>query len=114
MRGIYGGFFDVPSKCEKITALEAEMSKSDFWDNQTEAKKIVAELARLKGLGFTAVGAETPRCRFRALFELAEESDNDESLAAELAAETLKLHSELDKIEIESFLSGRSILQTRL
>ncbi len=106
MRGIYGGFFDVPSKCEKITALEAEMSKSDFWDNQTEAKKIVAELARLKGLVSPQLALKRRVADLDALFELAEESDNDESLAAELAAETLKLHSELDKIEIESFLSG--------
>ena len=41
-----------------------------------------------------------------ALFELADESDDDPELAAELAAETEKLRRHLDKIEIESFLNG--------
>ena len=82
------------------------MARQDFWDNQAEAQKIVSELTRLKGLVAPQTALKRRVDDLNALFELAEESDNDESLAAELAAETTKLHSELDKIEIESFLSG--------
>ena len=82
------------------------MARQDFWDNQAEAQKIVSELTRLKGLVAPQTALKRRVDDLNALFELAEESDNDESLAAELAAETDKLHSDLDKIEIESFLSG--------
>ena len=47
---IYGGFFDVPAKVAEIGRLEEEMTRADFWDNQTEAQKTVAELTRLKSL----------------------------------------------------------------
>ena len=70
------------------------MARQDFWDNQAEAQKIVSELTRLKGLVAPQTALKRRVDDLNALFELAEESDNDESLAAELAAETTKLHSE--------------------
>ena len=103
---IYGGFFDVPAKVAEIGRLEEEMTRADFWDNQTEAQKTVAELTRLKSLVAPQNEMKKRLDDLKALFELAEESDHDDDLMSELANETNSLHAYLDKIEIESFLSG--------
>ncbi len=63
-------------------------------------------MTHLKGIVAPQTALKQRVDDLNALFELAEESEPDEALAAELADETRKLHSDLDKIEIESFLCG--------
>ena len=63
-------------------------------------------MTHLKGIVAPQTALKQRVDDLNALFELAEESEPDEALAAELAEETRKLHSDLDKIEIESFLCG--------
>ena len=82
------------------------MSSPTFWDDQSAAQKTVSEMARLKALVAPQLQLKTAVEDLSALFELAEESDEDASLAADLTSETNSLAQFLDKIEIESFLSG--------
>ena len=82
------------------------MASPTFWDVQTAAQKVVGELARLRNLVAPQLELQKKVEDLNALFELADESDDDPELAAELAAETEKLRRHLDKIEIESFLNG--------
>mgnify|MGYP000389883535 CR=1 FL=1 len=82
------------------------MASPTFWDDQTAAQKVVGELARLRNLVAPQLELQKKVEDLNALFELADESDDDPELAAELAAETEKLRRHLDKIEIESFLNG--------
>ena len=82
------------------------MALPTFWDDQTAAQKVVGELARLRNLVAPQLELQKKVEDLNALFELADESDDDPELAAELAAETEKLRRHLDKIEIESFLNG--------
>ena len=82
------------------------MARQDFWDNQSEAQQVVSEMTHLKGIVAPQIALKQRVDDLNALFELAEESEPDEALAVELADETRKLHSDLDKIEIESFLCG--------
>lgn len=82
------------------------MASPTFWDDQTAAQKVVGELARLRNLVAPQLELQKKIEDLNALFELADESDDDPELAAELAAETEKLRRHLDKIEIESFLNG--------
>ena len=82
------------------------MASPTFWDDQTAAQKVVGELARLRNLVAPQLELKKKVEDLNALFELADESDDDPELAAELAAETEKLRRHLDKIEIESFLNG--------
>lgn len=63
-------------------------------------------MTHLKGIVAPQTALKQRVDDLNALFELAEESEPDEALAVELAEETRKLHSDLDKIEIESFLCG--------
>ena len=82
------------------------MARQDFWDNQSEAQQVVSEMTHLKGIVAPQIALKQRVDDLNALFELAEESEPDEALAVELAEETRRLHSDLDKIEIESFLCG--------
>ncbi len=82
------------------------MAESSFWDDQAEAQKIVSALARLKSLMLPLSELERRVSDMKALFELAEESDDDESLREELSTEVANLATDLDRVEIESFLSG--------
>lgn len=82
------------------------MASPTFWDDQTAAQKVVGELAHLRNLVAPQLELQKKVEDLNALFELADESDDDPELAAELAAETEKLRRHLDKIEIESFLNG--------
>ncbi len=106
MLDTYGGFFDVPKKQEEIEELEKAMSAPTFWDDQTSAQKTVSDMARLKALVAPQLQLKTMIDDLQALFELAEESDDDQALASDLASETKSLAEFLDRIEIESFLSG--------
>jgi len=82
------------------------MASSSFWNDQSSAQKVVAELSRLKSM-VNPVQALKKRVEdLNALFELAEESEEDAALAAELAEEVAKLRADMDRIEIESFLRG--------
>lgn len=83
------------------------MALPTFWDDQTNAQKVVGELSRLKSLVQPQMELKTRSEDLEALFELAEESDEDDAqLAADLASETAALAEFVDKVEIESFLCG--------
>lgn len=82
------------------------MAQPSFWDDQSAAQQTVSELSRLKSLVAPLAKLKSQVEDLSALFELAEESDDDPSLAADIAAETVSLAADLDRIEIESFLSG--------
>ena len=67
----------------------------------------MANLSRLKGLVAPLEAFEKSLSDLEALIELAEESDSpDELLSSELSAESSRLSGSLDRLEIESFLSG--------
>ncbi len=82
------------------------MASPTFWDDQNVAQKTVSDMARLKALVAPQLQLKAKIEDLAALFELAEESDDDPSLAADLASETASLLEFLDRIEIESFLSA--------
>jgi len=101
-------FIDVDGCRSKIKELEAQMGAGDFWDNQEIAQKVVSESSRLKSKISSIVGFKAKVDDMTAMYELVEESDEDESveLEAELEKDVSQLSDELDSIEIQSFLSG--------
>ena len=102
----YGGFFDVPAKQKQIEELEAAMSEQSFWDDKNAAHSVISESTRLKRIVNPQTAFKSRVEDLSALLELAEESDDDADLAAELASEKDAMLAELERIEIESFLSG--------
>ena len=82
------------------------MASDGFWDDQASAQKTVSELSSLRALVSPLLKLKARLGDLDALFELAEESDEDSALAADLSREAADLSAVLDRVEIESFLSG--------
>lgn len=82
------------------------MASEGFWDDQASAQKTVSELSSLRALVAPLLKLKASLGDLDALFELAEESDEDPALAADLSREAADLSALLDRVEIESFLSG--------
>ena len=82
------------------------MASDGFWDDQASAQKTVSELSSLRALVAPLLKLKASLGDLDALFELAEESDEDPALAADLSREAADLSALLDRVEIESFLSG--------
>lgn len=83
------------------------MASSNFWDDKNAAHDVISNSTLLKNIVGPQLEFKAKLDDLNALEELISESENDEDLAKELAAETEKLLSEIDRIEIESFLSGK-------
>lgn len=45
---IYGGYFDIDNKKEKIKVLDKEMLSENFWNNQERSNEVISELNELK------------------------------------------------------------------
>lgn len=82
------------------------MSEQGFWDDKDAAQSVISESSRLKRIVNPQVEYQRRLGDLDALLELAEESEDDAALAAELASEKDAMLADLERIEIESFLSG--------
>ena len=89
-----------------MEALEAEMARPDFWNDQEAAQKTVAKLKRHKAI-VTPVEELAERIDdLVTLHELAVEEDSSDALD-EAAGEAGKLQSALDRLELKTLLAGR-------
>ena len=79
------------------------MGQPSFWDNQEKAQQIIGQLKILNALLNPYEAMEESTGDLRALAELSEE---DASLDAELEAELGKIEKRLDDFEMRSMLSG--------
>jgi len=80
------------------------MSSMGFWDNQESARKTVQEVKELKGIVEPWEAARRAVDEAAELLELAE-SENDEELERELAADLEKLEHEVEHLRISTLLS---------
>ncbi len=103
-----GGIFDVAGKKERVEALEAEMSRPDFWDDQNRAQSVTTEASRMKSSVSAMEDLQSKVDDLRTLLELVDEADEEEAEAysAEIETQVRDLSARLDRVELESFLSG--------
>jgi len=89
----------------RIAQLENLMHNPAFWDNSQEAQRITKEKAHLekeiKGWAVTERALED----LETLIEMSAE-EGDVSLHNEIQGEIKKLHTALDRFEVETLLSG--------
>lgn len=83
------------------------MGAQNFWDDRSAAQEVISEATRLKNIVNPQVAFSKRLEDLAAFVELAEESEEDEGLAAELKSESEAMFAELERVEIESFLSGK-------
>ncbi|MCA9142884.1 MAG: peptide chain release factor 2 [Planctomycetales bacterium] len=94
---------DYDAKLAQIAAIEAKMGAPGFWDNQEKAQQAVGELKSLRSLMKPIGAALAAAGDLGGLIEMAEE---DESLAAEVAAEIKRLEAVVEDLELKALLSG--------
>ena len=85
------------------------MAEPTFWDDQQNSQKVIAEANHLKASIKELVAYQDKIDDMTAMQELIAEADGDEAelYAAELDETAAALHTELDRIEIASFLDGQ-------
>ncbi len=101
----FRGFFDIDSKKDEVKELETKMNDENFWNDQTEAQKIIQRLNLLKEWidPFEKVSQGTEN-----ISQLADEAKeiNDHEFMHELVVEATKLKKILNELEVKKMLSG--------
>jgi peptide chain release factor 2 len=98
----------VVEKQRAFAALEVRMAENGFWDRPEDARAVIAEANRLKNI-YTPIAAFRKRLDdLQAMVDLIQEGGENEvgDYVKEAAATAATMLAELDKLEIESFLTG--------
>jgi len=100
-----GGIFDLAVKEEEVRRLEERMAAPGFWDDGTEAQKIIEESNRLK---LWTVPYNELRRRFQDVKELLPEAEaiGDADLVKELTASLRDVEAKLCDLEVRKMLGG--------
>ncbi|NLZ52943.1 MAG: peptide chain release factor 2 [Thermoanaerobacteraceae bacterium] len=98
--------FEIDKLNFEIERLEQKTVASDFWDDQETAQKILQEMNNLKSKLESYTSLVKKYEDLETLLELCIETDDDE-LEQELAQETKNFIKLLDKIKLETLLSGK-------
>ncbi|MBO7611875.1 MAG: peptide chain release factor 2 [Elusimicrobia bacterium] len=97
---------DIDNKIKEISVLDKEISASDFWNDQNNAKKV---MSKLDGLKETVNSWNNLKERIDGLIEIDDllQQEQDESLSKELEQDKLTLIKDVEKIETKTKLSGK-------
>ncbi|MFK7758671.1 MAG: peptide chain release factor 2 [Phycisphaerales bacterium] len=98
--------FDYENKRLRLAELEEMMGAMDFWDNQDRANEIVSELKLIKVQTDPIKQVTEDFENAQLAFEMSRE-DGDDDLLAEADEQLHGLIARMDKIEIQSLLSGK-------
>ena len=98
-------FLECDEKKRKIAELEEAMSSPSFWEDQDNARKIGSENNRLKQTVSKVEGFRSQVQDVEALCELCEEDENDEEMSKEFVDTLESALSQLDDLEVASFLN---------
>jgi peptide chain release factor 2 len=103
-----GGFFNVEKRQKEIAQLEAGMSMPGFWDNQNQARASINKVNTLKRPVELLEAFNRKLEDVNMLIELVDESDGEETALYEKEIEegTEALQAEIERLEIQAFLSG--------
>ncbi len=99
---VCGGYFDLDSKNNRIKELETELTKPDFWDDQTSSSLIIQELNELKSM---VKDVSTLSSNVQGLVEMI--NGNIDSETQELLEEELLSNKkQLEKLKLFTLLDG--------
>ncbi|MFN5559327.1 MAG: peptide chain release factor 2 [Opitutaceae bacterium] len=102
-------FLDCEQKQREIEAMEGQMAAPGFWDNNDRAQKHIAKLNGLKRAVLPVVDFQRKLADVAVMLELldaASEAEKD-AYARELDQQVAGMVTELDQLEIASFLTGQ-------
>lgn len=99
--------FDIEKLENRLQELEAETVKEEFWQKDSkETGKVLAEIKQIKNKVVQYRKTEQEAENLIELTELAN-LDNDEDVAKDIIKSTAKLENEVEKLELQTLLSGK-------
>lgn len=99
--------FDIEKLENRLQELEAETVKEEFWQKDSkETGKVLAEIKQIKNKVVQYRKTEQETENLIELTELAN-LDNDEDVAKDIIKSTAKLENEVEKLELQTLLSGK-------
>ena len=99
--------FDIANSKKELQQLEQKTTENDFWQKDSkETSKILAQIKQLKTKVEKYKNANSEAENLLELTELAN-LENDEEVAKEIIKSTNKLEQEIEKIQLETLLSGK-------
>ncbi len=99
--------FDIANSKQELQQLEQKTAENDFWQkDQKETSKILAQIKQLKSKIEKYENADSEVEELIELTELAN-LEKDEEVAKEIIKSTNKLEQEIEKIQLETLLSGK-------
>ena len=99
-----GGLFDVPGKRASRDKLEAKQSEPTFWENQTEAQKVIQQI---RALNATVKPYEELTKAGEELAVMAELAGEDAAFEVEMEEVLDKAETQLDEFELKAMMSGK-------
>ncbi len=102
---LFEGIFDLPRLQSQLKELEERQAFPGFWDNATEAQKVLQRSARLRDLINPFMALDKRERDIQEFFEMLRE-EPDEELQAEAEQNALDFLAELDRYELQTLLSG--------
>ena len=98
--------FDIKNKEEKLKKLESQTLEPDFWSNSKKSTQVLSEIKKIKGKCVKYRKIETEIKNIEELSELVT-LEPDEEIAKDILKSTKKLANEIEKLEIDTLLSGK-------
>ena len=98
--------FDITSKKNELQELEEQTKSNEFWNDQENSSKVLQKIKLLKDKVINYEEQVKLMDDIHAMIELIEEM-NEESMIDELKADVKKFSKGLDKLEVQSLLSGK-------
>mgnify|MGYP001124747830 FL=1 len=98
--------FDIVNKRKELKELEDNTLEQDFWNDSKESGKVLAKIKSLKDIvsQFSKIESDVNN-----LIEMTElvMMEFDEELKREILSNTKMISAELEKLELQTFLSGK-------
>ncbi len=99
--------FDVTASEKKLKELELKTTEEDFWQKDAkETSKILSQMKQLKNKVELYRKIENEIINLQELTELAN-LENDVDVAKDILQSTTKLENEIEKLQLETLLSGK-------
>ena len=98
--------FDIPNLENKLQELEEQTTKQEFWEDTENTTKVLSEIKKIKGKYTKYKELEKELNNLIELSELIQQ-EYDEEIANDIIKNTKKEQRNLEKLELETLLSGK-------
>ena len=98
--------FDIANKERELKELEQQTLEQDFWSDNKESGKILSKIKSLKAIVLDYNRVENDLNSLIEMNKLVIE-EKDEELVKEILSGTTNLEKEIERLELETYLSGK-------